>query len=102
MLKPCTDRLVVKLLSMKPRGLIQIPDNAKKELPLRALVLAVGPAVNAAIVDEVIVFHKFSGTLVELADGSPVVVLRNDDVLAIDPDVTVDDMLEQADSPFAD
>ena len=92
MLKPCTDRIVVTPLAMKSRSPIVLPDTVKKELPVRARVEAVGPEVTSCGAGDVIVFHKFSGTLVETADGRPLVILRHDDVLAVDPDVAVDQL----------
>lgn len=91
-LRPLNDRVVVKRLEeeKKSAGGIIIPDQAA-EKPLKAEVLAVGPGkrtddgkVHAPDlkVGDVVLIGKYSGTEVKL-DGQDLVVLREDDILAV-------------------
>ena len=91
-LRPLHDRVVVKRLEeeKKSAGGIIIPDQAA-EKPLKAEVLAVGPgkrtddgkvhAPDLKIGDTVLI-GKYSGTEVKV-DGEDLVVLREDDILAV-------------------
>ncbi len=91
-LRPLHDRVVVKRLEeeKKSAGGIIIPDQAA-EKPLKAEVVAVGPgkrtddgkihAVDVKKGDTVLI-GKYSGTEVKL-DGQDLVVLREDDILAV-------------------
>jgi chaperonin GroES len=90
--RPLHDRLVVRRIEEKEtaRGGIIIPDTAK-EKPQEGEVLAVG---NGKILDngtkvaldvkvgDKILFGKYSGTDIRL-DGEDVLILREDEVLAI-------------------
>ena len=89
---PLHDRLVVERLEQeqKSAGGIVIPDNAK-EKPVRGKVLAVGkgkPLDNGSVraleikEGQIVLFGKYAGTEVKL-DSKDVLVLREDDVLAI-------------------
>ncbi len=91
-LRPLNDRVVVKRLEeeKKTAGGIIIPDNAA-EKPLKAEVIAVGPGkrsddgkVHAPDVKkgDTVLIGKYSGTEVRL-DGQDLVVLREDDILAV-------------------
>jgi chaperonin GroES len=91
-LRPLHDRIVVKRLEeeKKSAGGIIIPDQAA-EKPLKAEVLAVGPGkrtddgkVHAPDVrkGDTVLIGKYSGTEVKL-DGDDLVVLREDDILAV-------------------
>jgi len=90
--RPLHDRLLVRRLEPKEtaRGGIIIPDTAK-EKPMEGKVLAVG---NGRVLDsgkrlpvdvkvgDRILFGKYSGTEIEM-DGEEVLVVREDEVLAI-------------------
>ena len=90
--RPLHDRLVVRRIEEKEtaRGGIIIPDTAK-EKPQEGEVLAVG---NGKILDngtkvaldvkvgDKILFGKYSGTDIRL-DGEDVLILREDEVLAV-------------------
>jgi chaperonin GroES len=90
--RPLHDRLVVRRIEEKEtaRGGIIIPDTAK-EKPQEGEVLAVG---NGKLLDngtkvpldvkvgDKILFGKYSGTDIRL-DGEDVLILREDEVLAI-------------------
>lgn len=92
-LQPLHDRLVVKRVERdnKTAGGIVIPDTAS-EKPMWATVVAVGAgrrgdngerrALCVAAGDRVLI-GKYAGTEVKV-DGEDLVVLREDDVMAID------------------
>ena len=91
-IRPLSDRLVVKRTQEeeKTKGGIIIPDTAK-EKPLEGVVVAVG---NGTVlksgkvvpldvkVGDKILFGKYSGTDLKL-DGEEVLILREDEVLAV-------------------
>ncbi|HVJ91383.1 MAG TPA: co-chaperone GroES [Labilithrix sp.] len=91
-IRPLQDRLVVKRTQEeeKTKGGIIIPDTAK-EKPLEGVVVAVGSgkAVKSGKVVPIdvkegdkVLFGKYSGTEVKV-DGEELVLLREDDVLAV-------------------
>ena len=90
--RPLHDRLLVRRIEEKEaaRGGIIIPDTAK-EKPMEGKVLAVGngrvldngkPLPIDVKVGDRILFGKYSGTEIEV-EGEEVVVVREDEVLAI-------------------
>ena len=90
--RPLHDRLVVRRVEEKEtaRGGIIIPDTAK-EKPMEGKVLAVGngrvlengTTVTLDVrVGDRILFGKYSGTEIKV-DGEEVVIVREDEVLAI-------------------
>jgi chaperonin GroES len=91
-IRPLSDRLVVKRTQEeeKTKGGIIIPDTAK-EKPLEGVVVAVGSGkslksgkvvpLDVKAGDKVL-FGKYSGTEVKV-DGEELVLLREDDVLAV-------------------
>ena len=91
-IRPLSDRLVVKRTQEeeKTKGGIIIPDTAK-EKPLEGVVVAVGSGKalkNGKLVPidvkegDRVLFGKYSGTEVKV-DGEELVLLREDDVLAV-------------------
>ena len=91
-IRPLHDRVVIKRLEeeQKSAGGIVIPDSAT-EKPQRGEVVAVGngkPLDNGEVrklevkVGDKVMFGKFSGTEVKI-DGDEVVVMREDDILAV-------------------
>src|SRR4051794_5841208 len=91
-IRPLSDRLVVKrtVEEEKTKGGIIIPDSAK-EKPLEGVVVAVGSgkSIKSGKVipldvkaGDKILFGKYSGTEVKV-DGEELVLLREDDVLAV-------------------
>jgi len=90
--RPLHDRLLVRRVEEKEmaRGGIIIPDTAK-EKPMEGKVLAVGNgrllengtkvALDVKVGDRIL-FGKYSGTEITI-DGEDVVVVREDEVLAI-------------------
>ena len=91
-LRPLHDRVIVKRLEEEKvsAGGIVIPDNAA-EKPIRGKILAVG---NGKILDsgdtrgldvevgDTVLFGKYSGTEVKI-DGEELLVMREDDIMAI-------------------
>jgi chaperonin GroES len=91
-IRPLHDRLVIKRLKEeeKTSGGIIIPDTAK-EKPVEAKVVAVG---NGKILEDgtvrklgvkagdTVLFGKYTGSEVKI-DGEDLVVLREDDILAV-------------------
>lgn len=92
MLKPLGDRIIAKAVSAEEMtaGGIVLPDSAQ-EKPQEADVVAVGPGslldsgkkapMDVKVGDRVI-YGKYSGTEVKVG-GEELVILRQDDVLAI-------------------
>ncbi len=92
-IQPLGDRIVVKPLEAeeKTKGGIVIPDTAK-EKPQEGKVLAVGKgkvldsgnvqAPEVKVGDRVL-YGKYSGTEITTKDGEEVMIMREDDVLAI-------------------
>jgi chaperonin GroES len=91
-IRPLSDRLVVKRTQEeeKTKGGIIIPDTAK-EKPLEGVVVAVGAGKsvkNGKVIPldvkegDKVLFGKYSGTEVKV-DGEELVLLREEDVLAV-------------------
>jgi chaperonin GroES len=91
-IRPLSDRLVVKRTQEeeKTKGGIIIPDTAK-EKPLEGVVVAVGSGKSVkggkvvpldVKAGDKVLFGKYSGTEVKV-DGEELVLLREDDVLAV-------------------
>jgi len=90
--RPLHDRLLVRRVEEKEtvKGGIIIPDTAK-EKPQEGEVLAVGPgkvldngtklSVDLKVGDKIL-FGKYSGTDIKI-DGEEVLILREDEVLAV-------------------
>jgi chaperonin GroES len=90
--RPLHDRLLVRRIEEKEmaRGGIIIPDTAK-EKPMEGKVLAVGNgrvlengkklALDVKVGDRIL-FGKYSGNEIEI-DGEEVLIVREDEVLAI-------------------
>jgi chaperonin GroES len=91
-IRPLRDRVLVKRLESeeKTKGGIIIPD-AAKEKPLEGKVVAAGSGklledgkirpLDLKVGDKIL-FGKYTGTEVKL-DGEEMVILREDDVLAV-------------------
>ncbi len=91
-IRPLHDRIVVRRIEEKEtaKGGIIIPDTAK-EKPQEGQVLAVGNgkilengtkiALDVKVGDKIL-FGKYSGTDIKL-DGEDVLILREDEVLAV-------------------
>ncbi len=92
-IKPLGDRIVVKPLEAeaKSRGGIVIPDSAK-EKPQEGKVVAVGKgkvlesgsiqAPEVKVGDKVL-YGKYSGNEITTKDGEELLIMREEDILAI-------------------
>jgi len=92
-LQPLGDRIIIKPLEAeeKTKGGIILPDTAK-EKPQEGKVVAVGkgkvldsgevrkPEVK---VGDVVLYGKYSGTEVSTKDGEELLIVREEDILAI-------------------
>ncbi len=92
-IKPLGDRIVVKVLEAetKSKGGILLPDTAK-EKPQEAKVVAVGKGKvleNGSVaspevkVGDKVIFGKYSGNEITTKDGEDLLILREEDILAI-------------------
>jgi len=92
-IKPLGDRIVVKPLEAenKSKGGIVLPDSAK-EKPQEAKVVAVGKGKileNGTIaspevkVGDKVIFGKYSGNEITTKEGEDLLILREEDILAI-------------------
>jgi len=83
-LKPLGDRVVIEPIeqdSMTAGGIV-LPDTAK-EKPQQGTVLATGPDVEAELAEgDRVMYAKYAGTEVK-TDGKEVIILSEDDILAI-------------------
>jgi len=92
-IKPLGDRIVVKALSAeeKTKGGIVLPDTAK-EKPQEGKVVAVGKGkilesgqvqtLEVKIGDRIL-YGKYSGSEITTREGEELLIMREDDVLAI-------------------
>ncbi len=92
-IQPLGDRIIVKPLEAqeKTKGGIVLPDSAK-EKPQEGKVVAVGKGKtldNGSVqspevkTGDVVLYGKYSGTEVATKDGDDVLIMREDDILAI-------------------
>ena len=92
-MQPLGDRIVVKALEAqeKTKGGIVLPDTAK-EKPQEGKVVAVGKGKlldNGSVqppevkVGDVILYGKYSGTEVSTKEGEDLLIMREEDILAI-------------------
>jgi chaperonin GroES len=92
-IKPLGDRIVVKVLEAetKSKGGILLPDTAK-EKPQEAKVVAVGKGKvleNGSVsapevkVGDKVIFGKYSGNEITTKEGEDLLILREEDILAI-------------------
>ncbi len=92
-IKPLGDRVVVKALEAeeKTKGGIYLPDTAK-EKPQEGKVVAVGRgkiSENGQVqemevkVGDRILYGKYSGTEITTKEGDELLIVREDDILAI-------------------
>jgi len=92
-IKPLGDRIVVKPLEAenKTKGGIVLPDTAK-EKPQEAKVVAVGKGKvleNGTVqapevkVGDKVLYGKYSGNEITTKEGEELLILREDDILAI-------------------
>ncbi len=92
-IQPLGDRIVVKVLEAKEvtKGGILLPETAK-EKPQEAKVIAVGKgrltdngqivALEVKVGDRVL-YGKYSGTEITTTDGEELLIMKEEDILAI-------------------
>lgn len=90
--KPLGNRILVKRLKAQTtKGGILLPDSAQ-EKPRQGEVVAIGPGKlekNGAIkpmelrVGDQVLFSSFAGTEVKAADGEEILIMSEEDVLAV-------------------
>ncbi len=92
-LQPLADRVVVQPLNAEEvtKGGIVLPDTAK-EKPQEGKILAVGKGKisdNGQLqplevkVGDVVLYGKYSGTEIKDKEGNPVLIIREEEILAI-------------------
>lgn len=92
-LKPLADRIIVKPLDAveKTKGGILLPETAK-EKPQEGKILAVGKGKlkdDGKIqplelkVGDIVLYGKYSGTEITTEEGEQVLIMREEDVLAV-------------------
>lgn len=83
MLKPLSDKLVVKRLEAEEKTAsgIVLPDTAK-EKPEQGEVMATGKDVKEVKKGDRVIFGKYSPTEIKV-DGTEYLVIKEEDVLAI-------------------
>jgi chaperonin GroES len=91
-IRPLADRVVVEPseIETKTAGGIVIPDSADKDKPVRGTVIAVGTGryVDGTIqplqvkVGEKVLFGKYAGTNVKLAEKE-LLVMREEDIMGV-------------------
>jgi chaperonin GroES len=86
-MKPLGDRVIVRRVEeVKPKTLIELPDNSK-EKPLHGEVVAIGNRVASREPQELkvkdkILFGKYSGMEVKIK-GEDLLILREDEILVV-------------------
>ena len=92
-IKPLADRIVVKPLEAreKTKGGIVLPDSSK-EKPQEGKIVAVGKGKmlesgkvqeSEVKVGDRVLYGKYSGTEITTEDGDEVLIMREEDILAI-------------------
>jgi chaperonin GroES len=82
--KPLGDRVLVKVKEPETTtasGII-LPDNASKEKPTQAEVLAIGDFVKNIEIGNTVVYGRYAGTELSL-DGDDYLVLEGKDILGV-------------------
>ena len=92
-IKPLADRIIVKVLDAEEmtKGGIVLPDTAK-EKPQEAKVVAIGKGkvletgeiqIPEVKVNDRVLFGKYSGTEITTKEGEDLLILKEDDILAV-------------------
>jgi len=83
--KPLGDRVLVKIKEPETTtasGII-IPDNASKEKPNEAEVIAIGADVTHVAVGEKVIFSKFARTADVTVDGTNYLIMEVSEILGV-------------------
>jgi chaperonin GroES len=83
--QPLGDRVLVKVQEPETKtasGII-IPDNASKEMPTQAEVMAIGPEVEHVAVGDKVVFAKYARTATVTLDDVEYLVMEVSEILGV-------------------
>jgi chaperonin GroES len=83
--KPLGDRVLVKVQEPETTtasGII-IPDNASKEKPTQAKVIAIGNDVEHVNIDDMIIYSKFARTAPVVLDSVEYLVMEVSEILGV-------------------
>ena len=83
--QPLGDRVLVKAQEVETKtasGII-IPDNASKEKPTQAAVVAVGPDVEHVAVGDNVIYSKFARTAAVTLDATDYLVMEVSEILGV-------------------
>ena len=81
--QPLGDRVLVKAQEVETKtasGII-IPDNASKEKPTQAEVVAIGADVEHVVVGDKVVYSQFARTVTVTLEGSDYLVMEVNEIL---------------------
>jgi chaperonin GroES len=83
--KPLGDRVLIKVKEVETQTAsgIYIPDNAQKEKPTQAEVMAIGSDVKDVSVGDQVVFTKFARSATVTLDGTDYLVMETSEILGI-------------------
>ncbi len=83
--KPLGDRVLVKVQEVETQTAsgIYIPDNASKEKPTQADVMAIGPDVKHVNVGDKVVYTKFARSASVTLDGQEYLVMEVAEILGV-------------------
>ena len=83
--QPLGDRVLIKVkeAETKTASGIYIPDNAEKEKPTQAEVIAIGSDVKDVKVADKVVFTKFAKSATVTLDGVDYLVMETTEILGI-------------------
>ncbi len=82
---PLGDRVLVKVQEPETTtasGII-IPDNATKEKPTQAEVIAIGPDVKHVAIDDTVIYTKFARTATVTLEQTEYLVMEVSEILGI-------------------
>ena len=83
--KPLGDRVLVKVqeVETKTASGIFIPDNASKEKPTQAKVVAIGPDVKHVAVGDNVIYSKFARSANVELEGDEYLVMEISEILGV-------------------
>ncbi len=83
--KPLGDRVLIKVQEAQTQTAsgIYIPDNASKEKPTQAEVMAIGPDVEHVKVGDKVVYTKFARSASVTLDGQEYLVMEVAEILGV-------------------
>jgi chaperonin GroES len=83
--KPLADRVLVKEVEVETKTAsgIFIPDNASKEKPTHATIVAIGPDVKYVEVGDKVVYGKYAKTAAVTVDNEDYLVMEVAEILGV-------------------